>query len=62
MRLKLRRLLIDARGAGCLTQAGLGALLGCNECFVSAYETGGGGSRSSSSSRLPTRGGWMRGR
>lgn len=40
MRLKLRRLLIDARNAKKLTQAGLGERLGRTQSFVSSYETG----------------------
>ena len=42
MRLKLRRILIDARNARDLTQAELGDLLGRNQSFVSAYERGRG--------------------
>lgn len=42
MRLKLRRLLIDARDAAGLTQAALGERLGRNQSFVSSYERGRG--------------------
>ena len=38
MRLKLRRILIDARNALNLTQAELGERLGRNQSFVSSYE------------------------
>lgn len=42
MRLKLRRILIDARDATGLTQRELGERLGRTQSFVSSYERGRG--------------------
>jgi len=60
MRLKLRRLLVAARNAKGLNQTQLAERLGRRQNFVSACETGRGGSRWWSSSRSPGRWGWIR--